>query len=101
MAGEAKLQSDIASFCRKLGARVIKQDPTIGKQKGLPDLLVLYKTRWMMLECKASSKSPFRPGQKQWLEDMGKWSYTRVVYPENLVIIKKEISDIIKEEDAS
>lgn len=99
MAGEADLQSDIADHCRKLGARVIKQDPAIGKQKGLPDLLILYKSRWMMLECKASEKSPFRPGQREWIDDMSKWSYAKVVYPENIDMIKRDIDEIIEEEN--
>lgn len=55
-------------------------------------MLVLYKKHWAMLECKRSASAPFQPGQKEWLETLGKWSFVRVVFPENFDIIKVEIS---------
>lgn len=99
MAKESDFQKEVAGWLRKQGCRVIKQDPAIGKQKGIPDLLVLYKKAWMMLEIKASKTSKFRPGQKKMIDTFGEWSYTRVVFPENFDIIKNEISKILDEED--
>lgn len=96
---EAKFQADFVSDLRDMGCIVLKQDPVIGKQKGVPDILVIYKSRWMFLEFKASLVSPFRPGQKEWLEDLSKWGYAKKVCPETASMVKLEIERIIKDED--
>ena len=99
MAREAKFQSDFISTLRDLGCICLKQDPTTGKQKGVPDYLVIYKSRWMFLEFKASLDSPYRPGQKEFLERLSKWGYAKKVCPETARMIKSEIERIIRDED--
>lgn len=97
--GEAKFQSDFVSDLRDMGCVVLKQDPVIGRQKGVADTLVIYRSRWMFLEFKASLSSPYRPGQKEFLEKMSKWGYARMVCPEVERVVKLEIERIIKDED--
>lgn len=96
---EAKFQADFVSDLRDMGCIVLKQDPVIGKQKGVPDILVIYKSRWMFLEFKASEGSPFRPGQREFLEKLSRWGYAKKVYPEIGDVVKLEIERIIKDED--
>lgn len=96
---ESKFQSDFISTLRDKGCICLKQDPTIGKQKGVPDYLVIYKSRWMFLEFKANLSSPYRPGQKEWGERLTKWGYWRRVCPENSAIIMREIKEMMKGED--
>lgn len=96
MAGEADLQSDIASFCRKLGARVIKQDPTIGKQKGLPDLLIIKDGWWGMIEVKDHKNSSHQPGQDEWVAWANENSWAKFVYHENWKEVKEELGEILK-----
>ena len=57
--------------------------------QGIPDLLILYKDKWAVLECKKSKDEPFRPNQKYYIGLMNDWSFASVIYPEN----KKEVLD--------
>lgn len=96
---ESKFQAEFISDLRDMGCVCLKQDPVIGRQKGVADTLVIYRSRWMFLEFKASLDSPYRPGQKEFLDKMGKWGFAKTIYPENADMIKSEIERIIHDED--
>ena len=63
-----KLERDYqARIIRKLkvvfpGCIVLKNDPNY--IQGFPDLTILYKSKWAVLETKRSLKAPFQPSQK-------------------------------------
>lgn len=97
---ESKFQAEFISDLRGMGCVCLKQDPVIGRQKGVADTLVIYRSRWMFLEFKASLDSPYRPGQKEFLDKMSKWGFAKTIYPENADMIKSEIERIIKDEDS-
>ena len=63
------------------GCIILKNDPTY--KQGIPDLLILYNRRWAMLECKKSSKAPFRPNQEKYLKKLNYMSFASVIFPEN------------------
>lgn len=96
MAGEAKLQSEFVKFLRDHGCRVIKNDPTLGRQKGIPDLLALREGWWGMFEMKDHKDSDHQPGQDEWVEWAGQNSYGHFVYHENVEEIKAELEEILK-----
>ena len=96
---EAEFQSQFIEDLRDKGCICLKQEAAIGKQKGVPDYLVIYKSRWMFLEFKASLDSPYRPGQEHWLKTLSKWGYAKRVCPEVARMIKLEIERIIADED--
>lgn len=96
MAEEAKLQSKLVAELRGLGARVIKQDPSIGRQKGIPDLLVLKSGWWGLIECKAHKNSPRRQGQTEWISWADSQSYGRFVYAENYDEVLAELKEILR-----
>lgn len=96
---ESKFQSDFIADLRDKGCICLKQDPTTGKQKGIPDYLVIYRSRWMFLEFKANLSAPFQPLQPEWLDRLGKWGYAKRICPETASMIKSEIERIIRDED--
>lgn len=64
------------------GCFIIHNDPNVNFQ-GIPDLLVLYKDRWAMLECKASAKARKQPNQDYYIEKFDGLSFGAFIYPEN------------------
>lgn len=70
------------------GCMIFKMD----QQQGIPDLLVLYKDKWLSLECKKSKDADHQPNQDWYVNEMNRMSFSRFIYPEN----KGEILDEIR-----
>lgn len=64
------------------GAIVSKMDS--GYIQGIPDLLVLYKKHWALLEVKRSKNAPHRPNQDYYVNYCNDLSFSAFVYPENM-----------------
>jgi hypothetical protein len=62
-------------------AIVIKNDPNY--IQGIPDLIVLYGSRWAALECKKDEKAAHRPNQDYYVNLMRKMSYASFIDPSN------------------
>lgn len=85
---ESKFQSDLIEELYDMfpGCMVMKLDSSY--IQGIPDLLVLYKKRWAVLECKRSyadlQKSLKRnPNQSYYVDLMDKMSFASFIFPEN------------------
>jgi len=60
---------------------VLKLDS--GYIQGIPDLLVLYRDKWAVLECKRSENSPHRPNQDFYIERLDGMGFASFIFPEN------------------
>lgn len=67
------------------GCVILKNDANY--IQGFPDILILYKDRWAVLECKQDAKSRYQPNQEYYLGILDKMSFASVIYPE----IKEEV----------
>lgn len=70
---------------------VFKMDA--GYLQGVPDLLVLNKDKWIMLEVKQSAKARHQPNQDFYISKLDRMSFARFVYPEN----EREVFDGIRQ----
>ena len=86
---ESKFQSNLIKELKSLfpGCVVLKNDPNY--IQGMPDLLLLYKKHWAMLECKRAWDSKCQPNQPYYVEELDKMSFAAFIYPEN----KEEVLD--------
>lgn len=71
------------------GCIVMKTDPKY--IQGIPDLLVLYKKKWALLECKRSKKEPRRPNQEYYVDLLDRLSFSRFIFPENKTEVLNEL----------
>lgn len=59
--------------------------------QGFPDLTILYKDMWAVLEVKASRRSPEQANQGYYIEMLSQLSYAAFVYPENEEEVLREL----------
>lgn len=82
----AKLEKDFqAKLIKRIeselpGSYVIKQDANY--IQGLPDLLIVYKNRWAMLENKRSKSASKRPNQEYYISKFNEMSFASFISPE-------------------
>lgn len=89
---EAQLQSKIISWLKDNGCYVIKTRVLPGVPVGCPDIIALYKNRWMVIEVKARPNAPFRQGQKATLSYLRNGNqFVYVAHPENWDMVRDEI----------
>jgi hypothetical protein len=74
------------------GCYVIKNDAQL--KQGIPDLLVLYKNKWVALEVKQSATAHHQPNQDYNVERMNEMSYAAFIYPENEELIFSQLEEV-------
>ena len=89
---QGKLISEIKE--RFPGCLVLKNDPNY--IQGIPDLLVLHKDKWALLECKKSSSESHRPNQDYYVEKANEMSFSRFIFPENKEEVLNEMGKLFE-----
>lgn len=93
---ENSYQAYLIKRLKKLlpGCEVLKNDEQY--LQGVPDLLILYRDQWAMLEVKMSESSPFQPNQEHYINQFDSWSFAQVIYPENEEEILHELQSALR-----
>lgn len=60
---------------------ILKNDPNY--IQGFPDLTVLYKDKWALLEAKRERQASHRPNQDFYIQKANTMSFARFICPEN------------------
>ena len=86
---ENKFQANLITEIkdRFKGAIVLKNDEQY--IQGIPDLTILYKDKWAVLEVKRAHDSPQQPNQAYYVEMFNNMSFSHFIHPEN----KEEVLD--------
>ncbi len=93
---ESKFQSDLKKELQDMfpGCMITKLDS--GDIQGIPDLLVLYKDKWAVLENKRSVKASHQPNQDYYVDKMNGMSFASFIYPENKETVLGELREKFK-----
>jgi hypothetical protein len=89
---ESEFQSRLIKKLHKLfpGCVILKNDSEY--VQGIPDLLVLFRDKWAMLEVKASRDSPNQPNQAWYIDLLNSMSFAAFIWPDN----EEEILDALQ-----
>lgn len=63
------------------GCIVLKNDANY--IQGFPDLTILWKQKWALLECKRNSEAQKQPNQQYYIDRGNELSFARFICPEN------------------
>ena len=74
------------------GCVVLKNDSEY--IQGIPDLTILYRDKWVVLECKKSPNENHQANQDYYVSKLRDMSYSAFIYPENKNDILVEVSKI-------
>lgn len=88
---ERDFQSDLIDELKGLypEALIYKNE----SKQGFPDLTILYRDKWALLECKKNGKAKHQPNQDYYVERANSMSFSRFIYPEN----KQEVLDELQQ----
>ena len=94
---ERQYQSNLIARLSSLVGRngmVIKTDPNY--IQGIPDILILYKDKWAVLENKAYANAPHRPNQDHYINLTNAMSFGKFIYPENEEVVLNELQQTFR-----
>lgn len=79
---EAEYQSHLIKLLRRLfpGCTIEKFSDF---RQGYPDLIILWRGLWAVLEVKAAFNSPEQPNQREYIEMFSRQTFASFIYPEN------------------
>src|SRR5690348_10999014 len=75
------------------GCFVLKNDPS--QNQGIPDVLILFKKKWAMLEFKKTPKASQQPNQSFFVELFNKMSFAAFINPQNEELVLSDLQSAL------
>lgn len=91
---QAKLIKEIYQIFGEDECLVMKTDPNY--IQGIPDLLILYRDKWALLECKREEDAVHQNNQDYYVEWLNNLSYSSFIYPENKEAVLNELQQALQ-----
>lgn len=92
---EKNFQADVIKYLKSKGCFTWKMQQNATTTVGVADVFFCKEGFYGFIECKKSKNSSLRPGQKEFIEKMDKWSWARICYPENWEKVKEELDEVL------
>ena len=93
---ESTFQSKLIDELKTMfpGALIYKNET----KQGFPDLTILYRDRWALLECKKEKNASHQPNQDYYVDLANQMSFSRFIYPENKQEVLNELQQAFRTE---
>lgn len=93
---ESKFQQELRKALLELfpGCIILKNDPNL--QQGIPDLTVLWRSRWAFLEVKRSADEVEQPNQRWFVEKANAFAFGAFIYPENAEEVLRDLQQAFR-----
>ena len=91
---QSKLIKDLEN--RYQGCVILKNDSNY--IQGFPDLTILYRDKWAVLECKKERGASHQPNQDRYVEKLNAMSYSAFIFPENRDEVLGELDRVFGED---
>lgn len=88
---EGKFQSELVNSLEEIFTGCMIQKNDANYRQGVPDLLILFRNKWALLECKKSKDAKARPNQKYYVAWADRNSFGSFIYPENRDQVIKDL----------
>ena len=94
---ESRFQSELIKELKERykGCKVLKNDPNY--IQGFPDLTILYKNKWAVLECKRSEEESHRPNQDYYVNELNQMSFSAFIFPGNKAKVLSELDSVFSD----
>jgi hypothetical protein len=91
---ESGFQDELVSDLHEMfpGCMTFKMDQI----QGIPDLLILYKSKWASLECKRGTRSERQPNQDYYVDLMNNMSFSRFINRDNKEEVLRELQSALQ-----
>lgn len=94
---ESAFQEQLIKDIKTLLPGCIVMKNNSGHRQGIPDISVLFGTRYGVLECKRSEDAPHQPNQDYYIDRIsGMGGFARFVYPENKEVVLHELESALR-----
>lgn len=94
---EKEFQANLIKRLKTLFAGCIVMKTDASYIQGFPDLLILYKNKWALLENKRSAKASKQPNQEYYVKLLDSMSFSRFVSPENIEEVLDELQQAFRD----
>jgi hypothetical protein len=96
VARESKYQAALKDklYAMFPGCFITKNDSSY--TQGIPDLLILFRDRWAMLEVKVSADAPKQPNQDWYVGELNAMSFAAFICPENEEEVLRELEQALR-----
>ena len=93
---ESKFQTDLRKTLERMfpGCIILKNDPNL--QQGIPDLTVLWRSKWAFLEVKRSANEEEQPNHRWFVEKANAFAFGAFIYPENAEEVLHELQQAFR-----
>lgn len=90
---ESKFKANLREEIEQMfpGCYIFKTD-----RQGIPDMLIIWESKWAMLEVKRSATDPFQPNQEWYIAEFNSMSYAACIYPENKDQVLYELQQALR-----